>query len=73
MASTEILAPTAGLVVHVKVSEGTSVSAGDTVVVLQSMKTEISITTDVGGRVSKVHVKKGDEVAIGQTLAEVES
>ena len=72
MALTEILAPTAGLVVQVSVSPGSRVSAGDTVIVLQSMKTEISITADVGGRVSRVHVKKGDEVSIGQTLVEIE-
>jgi biotin carboxyl carrier protein len=73
LASTEILAPTAGLVVKVSVSQGATVSAGDTVAVLQSMKTEISITTDVGGTVSQVHVKKGDEVTIGQALVEIQS
>ena len=72
MVSTEILAPTAGLVVQVSVSEGARVSAGDTLLVLQSMKTEISITAEVGGTVSRIHVKKGDEVNIGQTLAEIE-
>ncbi|TLX95781.1 MAG: acetyl-CoA carboxylase biotin carboxyl carrier protein subunit, partial [Thaumarchaeota archaeon] len=55
------------------VPEGARVSAGDTLLVLQSMKTEISITAEVGGRVSRIHVKKGDEVNIGQTLAEIES
>ena len=73
MVSTEILAPTAGLVVQVSVPEGARVSAGDTLLVLQSMKTEISITAEVGGRVSRIHVKKGDEANIGQTLAEIES
>ncbi len=37
------------------------------------MKTEIAITAEVGGRVRKIHVRKGDEVNIGQTLAEIES
>ena len=73
MASTEVLAPTAGLVVQVSVSEGAPISAGDTVVVLQSMKMEISVTADDAGKVSKIHVKKGDEVNIGQVLAEIES
>lgn len=73
MASTEILAPTAGLVVQVNVSEGDTVADGETVVVLQSMKTEIVLTADVGGKVSKVLVNKGDEVNIGQTLVEIES
>ncbi len=71
MASTEVLAPTAGLVVKINVSEGSSVSAGETVVVLQSMKTEILVQADAPGRVSKVLVKEGDEVNIGQTLAEI--
>lgn len=72
MAITEVLAPTAGLVVKVSVEEGAAVAAGDSIVVLQSMKTEIDVTADVAGRVSKVHVKKGDEVNIGQTMAEIE-
>jgi len=73
LVSTEIFAPTAGLVVQVNVSEGAAVSAGDTLLVLQSMKTEIAITAEVGGWVRKIHVRKGDEVNIGQTLAEIES
>ena len=72
MASSEVLAPTAGLVVKVSVSEGATVAAGNSIVVLQSMKTEIDVTADVAGKVSKIHVQKGDEVNIGQTLAEIE-
>ena len=73
MASTEVVAPTAGLVVQVNVTEGQSVQAGEAVVVVQSMKTEISVTADVTGKVSKIHVKKDDEVNIGQVLVEIES
>jgi pyruvate carboxylase subunit B len=73
MASTEVVAPTAGLVVQVNVNEGQPVQAGETVVVVQSMKTEIAVTADVAGKVSKVHVKKDDEVNIGQVLVEIES
>ena len=73
MASTEVVAPTAGLVVQVNVTEGQSVQAGETVVVVQSMKTEISVTADVAGKVSKIHVKKDDEVNIGQVLVVIES
>jgi pyruvate carboxylase subunit B len=73
MASTELVAPTVGLVVLVNVIEGQAVQAGEAVVVVQSMKTEISVTTDVAGKVTKVHVKKDDEVNIGQVLVEIES
>jgi biotin carboxyl carrier protein len=69
----EILSPTAGLVVQVHATEGQTVSAGETVVTLQSMKTEIAVTSDVAGKVVKVHVKKDDEVDIGQVLVEIES
>ncbi len=72
MASSDVLAPTAGLVVKVSVLEGATVAGGDSIVVLQSMKTEIDVTADVAGKVSRIHVKKGDEVNIGQTLAEIE-
>ncbi len=72
MSSIEILSPPAGLVVQVNVSAGAAVTAGDTIIVLQSMKTEIPVTADVAGKVAKIHVKKGDEVSIGQTLAEIE-
>ncbi len=73
MTSAEVVAPTAGLVVQVNVTEGQSVQAGETVVVVQSMKTEISVTADAAGKVSKIHVKKDDEVNIGQVLVEIES
>jgi geranyl-CoA carboxylase alpha subunit len=73
LASTEVLAPTAGLVVKVSVEEGATVAAGQSIIVLQSMKTEIDVVADVAGKVSKINVKKGDEVNIGQTVAEIES
>ena len=73
LGSSEVIAPTAGLVIQVNVSEGQAVQAGEAVVVLQSMKTEISVTVEVAGKVSKVHVKKDDEVNIGQVLVEIES
>ncbi len=70
--ATEVVAPTAGLVVQVNVTEGQSVQAGEAVVVVQSMKTEISVTADVAGKVIKIYVKKDDEVNIGQVLVEIE-
>lgn len=73
MTSTEIVAPTVGLVIKVNVSEGAAVSAGDALVVLQSMKTEIIVMADVAGKISKIYVKKDDEVNIGQALVEIES
>ena len=72
MPSSEVIAPTAGLVIKISATEGSTVKEGDTVVVLQSMKREIAVQAETDGRISKVLVKEGDEVNLGQTLAAIE-
>ncbi len=73
MGKAELVAPTAGLVVKVNVAEGSTVNEGDTIVTLQSMKMEISVQAEAGGKVTRILVKQGDEVYIGQSVAEIES
>lgn len=73
MGKTELVAPTAGLVVKVNATEGSTVSQGDSIVTLQSMKMEIAVQAEAGGKLTKVLVKQGDEVYIGQVIAEIES
>jgi biotin carboxyl carrier protein len=73
MGKTELVAPTAGLVVKINATEGSTVNQGDAIVTLQSMKMEIAIQAEAGGRVTKILVKQGDEVYIGQPIAEIES
>ena len=72
MPSSEVIAPTAGLVIKIGATEGSTVKAGDTVVVLQSMKMEIAVQAETDGRINKVLVKEGDEVNLGQTMAVIE-
>jgi biotin carboxyl carrier protein len=72
MPSSEVIAPTAGLVIKISATEGSTVKAGDAVVVLQSMKMEIAVQAETDGRISKILVKEGDEVNLGQTLAVIE-
>lgn len=73
MAKAELVAPTAGLVVKVNVTEGSTVNEGDTIVTLQSMKMEIAVQAEADGKVTRILVKQGDEVYIGQSVAEIES
>ncbi len=73
MGKAELVAPTAGLVVKVNVTEGSTVNQGDTIVTLQSMKMEISVQAEAAGKVTRILVKQGDEVYIGQSVAEIES
>ncbi|AOW03340.1 pyruvate carboxylase [Yarrowia lipolytica] len=58
----EVGAPMAGVVVEVRVHEGTEVKKGDPVAVLSAMKMEMVISAPVSGKVGEVPVKEGDSV-----------
>lgn len=58
----EIRAPLAGTVFRVLVNDGDTVSGGDTVIVLESMKMEIEVKADAAGTVQEVRYAEGDVV-----------
>ena len=64
----EIKAPMPGLVLDVRVSEGTEVKKGDPILVLEAMKMENIIKSPTDGIVRKIHVKKGVAVEKSQVL-----
>ena len=66
-----IKAQMAGTVFEVSVQEGDTVTKGQTVIILESMKMEIphDVTTD--GRVAKVFVAEGDFVEEEALLVEL--
>ncbi len=68
----EIRADMVGNVMSVVVAEGAVVSDGDTLVILESMKMEIPVITEVDGTVTKVAVAEGDVVQSGDLIALVE-
>ncbi len=57
-----VSAPMPGLIVDVLVEEGDHVAVGDTVIVIEAMKMQNELATEVAGVVRKVHVSKGDAV-----------
>ena len=63
-------APMPGRIVRVNVSEGDTVSRGDALVVLESMKMENTLSSSLDGIVKAVHVSADDSVQQGQTLVE---
>ena len=67
--SAEVLSPLPGLVATVHVSAGDTVSAGDPVVTLQSMKMEIPITAESDGTIGEILVNEGDEIDTGAVIA----
>lgn len=58
----EVGAPMSGVVVEVRVHEGTEVKKGDPIVVLSAMKMEMVVSAPVSGIVADVLVKDGDSV-----------
>ena len=65
-------APMPGTVLRVDVAPGQAVQAGQTLVVLEAMKMELSVAAPVEGTVRDVHVTAGQLVARGQALVELE-
>jgi acetyl-CoA carboxylase biotin carboxyl carrier protein len=67
-----IVAELVGNVMSVVVSEGESVAAGDTIVILESMKMEIPVLTEYDGVVRDVSVHEGEVVQEGDVLAVID-
>jgi urea carboxylase len=62
----------AGNLWQVKVAVGDSVRQGDTVVIIESMKMEISVTAPADGTITHVFCHAGGQVAAGQDLFVIE-
>tara|TARA_B100000676_G_C18071761_1_gene844754 strand:- start:973 stop:2934 length:1962 start_codon:yes stop_codon:yes gene_type:complete len=63
-----LTSPLPGRVVSVAVKTGDSVSAGQTLMVIEAMKMEHSITASASGTVKTVHFSEGDQVDEGLEL-----
>ena len=68
----DVVAEMVANVWKVVVSEGDSVSEGDPLVILESMKMEIPVESPVGGTVKEVRVQEGGVVQEGDVIAVVE-
>jgi biotin carboxyl carrier protein len=67
-----IRAPLPGKVVSIKCTVGDIVKAGDTVLVLESMKMENAIMAPKSGRVKEIPVAEGANVALDEVLLVIE-
>jgi len=70
--SGELRAPMTGVVLKVNVAVGTRVKAGDAALIMESMKMELRIASEVDGVVTAVHFKPGDTVERNAVVAVVE-
>ena len=69
MAATELKAEVTGSVWKIITQAGQSLAAGDTVMILESMKMEIPVIAEDGGTLVEIRVAEGNPVTEGQVLA----
>ncbi|KAF5094122.1 hypothetical protein D0Z03_002179 [Geotrichum reessii] len=67
----EVGAPMAGVVVEVRVQEGTEVKKGDPLVVLSAMKMEMVVSAPNSGKVANVSVKDNDSVDASDLICKI--
>jgi oxaloacetate decarboxylase alpha subunit len=68
--STTVAAPVAGTILKYAVAEGADVAAGDTIIIIESMKMELEIKSTVAGKVHFL-APTGTQVAAQQPVAEI--
>jgi 3-methylcrotonyl-CoA carboxylase alpha subunit len=71
--SGELRAPMTGVVLKVNVAPGDRIKAGDTAVVMESMKMELRIASKIDGTVAAVPFRPGDTIDRNAVVAVVEA
>ncbi|WP_300652595.1 acetyl/propionyl/methylcrotonyl-CoA carboxylase subunit alpha [Pseudomonas sp.] len=71
--SGKVKAPMDGSIVEVLVEQGSPVSKGQLLLVLEAMKMEHSLNASIDGVVRRVDVRQGDQVKNRQLLVEIEA
>lgn len=69
---TKVVAPMPGKILGLSVGPGDKLELGQVVCVLEAMKMENEIGSEVEGKVQSVRVKVGDTVAAGDVILEIE-
>jgi biotin carboxyl carrier protein len=72
MARVEIRSEVAGTVWKRVAAPGTTLAAGDVILILESMKMEVPVEAPTAGRLETVAVDEGDPVAEEQVVAVLE-
>ena len=73
MARVAVESEIAGLIWKIEVEAGKSVSEGDTLLIIESMKMEIPVVAPGDGTVAEILVKEKDTVSEGQPLLMLET
>ncbi len=66
-----IASPIPGVIIEVKKKETDAVSSGETIIILEAMKMENEIISEVKGKIEKIFVKVGNKVGKNDILVKV--
>ena len=69
MARVQVLSEVSGSVWKIEAAIGTEVGADDTILIIESMKMEIPVSSPRAGRVVELKVAEGEPVKEGQVVA----
>ena len=72
MARIEVIAEATGKVWKIEIQAGTKVGADTPLIIIESMKMEIPVSSVDAGTVVELRVKEGDAVEEGQVVAVME-
>ena len=70
--SNKIQAPLTGKVFKVQVDVDQTLEAGETIVILESMKMETALSAPFAAKVVAIHCQEGEQVSVEQLLVELE-
>jgi pyruvate carboxylase subunit B len=66
---TVVVSPLAGLVLRIYKAPGERILAGESILVIESMKMERPVNSVMDGVIESLQVRQGDRIAVGQALA----
>lgn len=70
--SDQVLAPMPGKITKILVSGGQEIQKGQPVLVMEAMKMEYTLKSDIAGKVQEIHCAVGDQVVLGKKLVKIE-
>ncbi|QGI61979.1 hypothetical protein CEK27_005950 [Fusarium fujikuroi] len=70
--SSQVGAPMSGVLVEIRVHEGSEVKKGDPIAILSAMKMEVQVSAPHSGKVSNLQVREGDSVDGSDLVCRIE-
>ncbi|MBO9665844.1 MAG: acetyl-CoA carboxylase biotin carboxyl carrier protein subunit [Bdellovibrio sp.] len=69
--SDTVVSPMPGKVTKILVNVGTEVAAGQAVLVMEAMKMEYTLKSEIAGTIASVGCEVGEQVVLGKTLVKI--